>query len=250
MGNQDFGIYIGVGFFFLFGLIVLLVIDAARRQNLREQDLMALATRRGLTYLPNGMQLKSDTRGWFRSRKEDAPIAEFSDFFPLFKTGSSPRIPRALVGKDEQGTYWYLCDFSYDEHTTTTDNRSDTRTFWYSVVVGMVPMQLPTMHLRPETGMDRFGKMLGNREMEVESEEFNRRYFIKTSDERMSLDLLHPTAIETLLRQPALEWQMNGPFAMLYLLGHISADDYEGLMGCLKQFLDKIPEYYRQDHGY
>ncbi|MBS1725118.1 MAG: hypothetical protein JST51_00240 [Armatimonadetes bacterium] len=234
----------------VFPILAILTAIALRRQfNIREQELVALAHRRNLTYFPGGMRLKSDFLEWFGSPGGTGPLAEFTDFFPLFQLGSSRRIRPALVGKDSQSTYWYLFDYTY-EGSPADHEDSETTTCNYSVVVGMVPMQLPTMQLRPETNMDSLGKKLGIREMEVESEEFNRRYFIKTSDEKMSLDLLHPTAIETLLRQPALDWQMNGPFVMLHLLGHISADDYEGLMGCLKQFLDKIPEYYRQDHGY
>ncbi len=231
----------------LFGIvIVIFAVLASKARDLRYQQLSALAQRRQLNFLPEGMQLKSDTYRIF-GRDDGRPVAEFSEFFPFFKQGRSQRIRPALIGKDAHDTHWYLFDFTYEVENSNDDS---TTSYTESVVVAMLPMQMPTMSLTSENFMNRLGKRLGTREMQVESEEFNQRFFISTSDEKMSLDLLHPVAIELLLKLPAFEWQMAGPFAMLNLSGQISADDYEGLMGCLKQFIDTIPGYYRQDHGY
>lgn len=239
--------FIGPILLILFGaVIVLFAVMAAKARDLRYQQLSALAQRRQLNFFPEGMQLKSDTFRIF-GRDDGRPFAEFTEFFPFFKQGSSQRIRPALIGKDAEGTHWYLFDFTYEVKNSNDDS---TTSYTESVVVAMLPMQLPTMSLTPENFAHRLGKRLGVREMQVESEEFNQRFFISTSDQKMSLDLLHPLAIELLLKMPTFEWQMAGPFVMLNLSGELSADDYEGLMGCLKRFLDTIPGYYRQDHGY
>lgn len=225
-------------------LVILIGIANARYQNQREQALIALANKHGFTYLPNGMKMKDPEWSLFGSPPAAKPTAEFSDYFPLFRQGSSKRIEPAIVGTDSKGTTWYLFDYQYEE----TSNDSTT-TYRYSVVIANVPMMLPRMILSEEMGGGIFGKLFGGREMQVESEEFNRRYNIQTDDEKMALDILHPTAIETLLAQPPLEWQMTASYVMLHLRDELSASDYEGLMGCLALFLDKIPNYYRQDYA-
>ncbi|MBS1701150.1 MAG: hypothetical protein JST12_05785 [Armatimonadetes bacterium] len=236
--------------FVLFVVMVIVgLIFANQQQKKRYAALQELCNRMGLTFIEDGIPLPNSMGlgGLFGLSTPPPQMgiqAGFATFFPLFGHGSARRIEPALVGQDRDGNYWFLFDYRY----TVSSGKSST-TYHFSVVVAQVPLMLPTMSLAPENVGYSIGKFLGMREMQVESEEFNKRYFIKTTDEKMTLDLLNPIAIETLLRQPPYEWQMAGPYVMLHLSGQIQPELYEGLTVCIREFLAQVPAFYKQDHG-
>ena len=230
-------------------IFIVIAIVAANQQKKRVAELTALAERLNFTFLPSGIPLENsmDLFSFFGFSAPAVPnpySAEFINFFPLFSNGSSRRILPAMVGSDSAGSNWFLFDYQY-----TVSSGKSSHTHHFSVVVVQAKLAFPTMSLAPENVGFSVGKFFGMRELQVESEEFNKRYFIKTADEKMSLDLLHPVAIEALLKQPPYEWQMAGPFVMIHLDHHISGSEYEGLMSCVQEFLNQVPTYYRQDYG-
>ncbi|HLP00281.1 MAG TPA: DUF3137 domain-containing protein, partial [Fimbriimonas sp.] len=111
-----------------------------------------------------------------------------------------------------------------------------------------VDVQFPQLSLTREHFLNTVGKMLGAREVEVESEDFNKRYYVKTSDPKLTLDLLHPQMIETLLGQEPFDWHFSGPFLMIAVLGKASGPEFEQRMRYIQDFLNGIPDYYKQDN--
>lgn len=240
-GNLIIGLFVVV--------FIVIALLAANAQKKRRAELQALADRLHFTFLEGGIPMGSsigllDLLGLSAPAAPCPYSADFISFFPLFNQGSARRIGPAMVGYDNAGNGWFLFDYQY-----TISSGKNSTTYRFSVVVAQTTLALPTMTLSPENVGYSVGKFFGMRELQVESEDFNKRYFIKSSDNKMALDLLHPLAIETLLRQPNYEWQMAGPFVMLHLHRNISGPEFEGLMGCINEFLKQIPTYYRQDHG-
>lgn len=235
---------------FIVGFVVLAIIFivvAMAQQKKRREEYAALAARLGFTFYEGGLEMSNNLSlsnlFGFSGASQDYGT-QFTSFFSLFDRGSARTIRPAIVGYDSHGNEWFLFDYQY-----TVSNGKSSITYRFGVVVVKSTLVFPAMSLSPEGFGHAVGKLFGSREMQVESEDFNQRYFIKSSDEKMTLDLLHPVAIEALLSQPTHNWEMSGPFMMLHQSGTLAMEEFEHLMGCMNQFLDLIPTYYRQDYG-
>jgi hypothetical protein len=230
-----------------FAIVIWNYLEKQRRKRLAE--LTALAQNLNFVMLEEGIPMGNSIDllallGFSAPAPPSAYSADFLSFFPLFNSGSSRRIAPAIVGSDQLGNNWYLFEYRY-----TVSSGKNTTTYHFTVVIVQAPIVFPSMSLASENVLFSVGKFLGVKELQVESEEFNQRYFIKTTDEKMSLDLLHPIAIEALMRQPSYEWQFSGPFAMLHVTGGASVDQMGQMKTCIQEFLNQIPTYYRQDFG-
>ncbi len=241
-----------VVFLVAFLVIVFIVVIAVSLENDKKQrvaELSALADKLNLTFLEDGIPYE-DPNGFFSLFGSSEPnqssiySGDFVSAFPLFNEGTARTISPALVGLDQLGNNWYIFEYCY-----TVRSGKSTITHQFTVAIVQSQIEFPEMALQPEHVGHSIGKFLGMQELQVESEEFNKRYYIKTSDERRSLDLLHPVAIEVLLRQPDYEWHMNGQFAMIHVTGPAGADQIEQMKNCIDEFLSQIPTYYRQDYS-
>lgn len=246
--NLD-SVVIGLVVFLVFVLIVVLWVFSENERKRRELELSTLAEKLNLTFLEDGIPYENPNGFFslFRSAEPtDGPFnsGDFVAAFPLFNMGSARTISPAIVGQDNKGNGWFLFKYRY----TVSTGKSST-TYRFTVAIVRTPIEFPEIALQPENVGHTLGKFLGMRELQVESEEFNERYYIKTSDEKRSLDLLHPVAIEVLLRQPDYEWHMTGPFAMIHVTGSADADQIEQMKNCIDEFLLQIPTYYRQDYS-
>ncbi len=246
--DQDTVIIILVAILVVPAVIVIWFLSEKERKR-RAAELSILADNLNLNFLEYGMPYENPN-GFFSfagtSDPNESPTnsAVFVPVFPLFNQGSSRTISPALIGSDQAGNYWYLFEYRY----TISTGKSST-TYRFTVALVSATVAFPEMTLEPENVGFTIGKFLGMRELQVESEEFNQRYFVKTSDEKMSLDLLHPVAIECLLRQPNYEWSFSGPFAMIHVMGQLEPSQIVSMKGCIDEFLSQIPTYYRQDYG-
>lgn len=240
------GVVVGIagvlGIFGMFGLVVVVILAALKAQEKRTLELATLAERHGFEFYKDGMSMPQSVFT-FGKQSTCPHEPEFVPFFELYQLGSSRTIRPAIIGLDGNGTKWYLLDYRY-----TVSSGKNSHTYQYSVVVARVGMQFPKMSLTLQHFLHSVGKMLGAREVEVESEEFNKRYYVKTSDPKLALDLLHPQMIEYLLSQEPLEWHFSGPYVMIAVLGKATVQDFEQRMRYVQDFLDRIPDYYKQDN--
>jgi hypothetical protein len=87
------------------------------------------------------------------------------------------------------------------------------------------------------------------RELTLESEEFNRRYFVVASDPRATYDILHPQALDYLLKHSPRDWQFGEMFIMI-VAEAMSAADISSTIDEIRGFIELIPAYVREDKGF
>ncbi len=231
----------------VFGVVAVLVfviaILANKQQESRREALRLYAQQMGFQFVEGEIPVGGNNLLDLFSTPNLQGV-EFVQFFDLFQRGSSRKIHPMMLGQDKAGTNWYLMDYQY-----TTSNGKSTTTHHFSVVLGHLALAFPAMTLSPEGLGTALGKLVGMNELQVESEEFNRRYYIQTSDQKLSLDLLHPLAIQVLLAQPILNWEFRGPYIMLHLDSRATVEQFDAMRTYIDQFVVQIPNYYRQDYG-
>lgn len=219
--------------------------EAAKK---RREGLFQLAHHLGFEFYAEGPGFQRP-RGFSSLFSEDTDpfLAKFAMFSP-FGQGHTPEVKNLICGKRGDRD-WYLFDYSY-KTTQSNGKTTTTTTHPFGIVAVRLPVVFPVLALTPENVFHRIGSKLGMRELTFELEEFNRRYFITCDEARQAHDLLHPRAIDYLMRQAIRHWQFGGTYILLATPGRPQAMEFERQMRELDGFLDTIPDYVKQDRGF
>ncbi len=228
-------------------LVIVLAVAAYKHKRARQDALAAFAGGNGYQFYPDGL---SSGYSMFGNRLMEADsefVARFNSFFP-FHLGNFDHIEN-LVTKQEGESSIYAFDYYYIEKETDAKGTVRRDRHCYGVVAVRLGLLLPHVRLSPENILLRVGKAFGMRELTLESEEFNRKYFVVASDPRAAYDVLHPRAIEYLLRHPARDWQFGEMFIVV-IGGSLSAPEISRAVEEIRGFIDLIPGYVREDKGF
>jgi hypothetical protein len=214
-------------------LAVAFAILAARAERKRREGLADLADRLGFAFHP------SDPFG----------LAErYGGFAPLAR-GDSRYAYNVLTGeRPPLGVFAF--DFHYQTYSTDSKGRRHTHHHHASHLVVDHPYDLGRLLVRPEGFLDKVADALGFDDIDFESAEFSRRYWVKAGDKRLAYDLLHAQQIEFLLAQPKFGLICEGG-STLVSLGEKRADPegFEQMLRLARGFQERVPEYVRKDRA-
>jgi hypothetical protein len=156
------------------------------------------------------------SHGWTWVGRDDQWTERF-DGTP-FGEGDHRRALNVLTGTYRDRSL-VAFDYSYQTHSTDGQGHQSTTTHRYAVCVLGMPAYLPTFELTPEGLLGRVGTMLGMQDVELESEDFNRRYRVRCEDPKLAYDLLPARTMEMLLARPALHLRLAGAEALCWERG-------------------------------
>lgn len=147
-------------------------------------------------------QLASSMGLAFEHADNDAHDEEYAQF-EIFRRGHSRTAKHTMRGRIELfGKPCDICagDFRYKVTSGSGKSRS-TRTYHFSYLIVHPPWPAPALLVRPEGFFDKVKGALGFDDIDFESEEFSRRFWVQSSDKRFAYDVLHPRMMEFLLAQ-------------------------------------------------
>lgn len=233
-------------------LFAIIAYFSAKAQEHRRQELAAFAASNGFSaYVAQGSGCMNMGVGG-----SDWPGANLIDMFQGFEpfgTGLRPRAYNAVVGS-RNGRDYYLFDYQYETESTRTDSegrtQTDRTTHSFGIVAVRHPLNMQPLVIRHEGFFDKVAGALGFRDIQFESDEFNRRFKVSGPDEKFAFDILHPKAMEYLMSLPDRMWQIAGPLLLIYRSGGYSVGEYDSVMRQIDGFLDLVPEYVKQDIGF
>jgi len=130
--------------------------------------------------------------------------------------------------------------FDYRYRTGSGKNE---RTHTFSGVILRSPVPLKPLLIRREGLLDKIGEFLGADDIDFESAEFSRRFFVKSSDKRWAYDVIHQRMMEYLLAGPDL----NVEFGVQEVVASDGRDwrpaAFQAAADHLKGILDLLPDY-------
>jgi len=121
--------------------------------------------------------------------------------FRLFRKGDGRTLLNMLSGP-WRGEQMRAFDFDYHEEHTAPNGSTTRTTHAYSCVVLEVDAAFPHLAVDREGFVSRFGSALGSRDIEFESEEFNRRFHVASVDRKFAYELLDARMMQWLLHLP------------------------------------------------
>lgn len=216
----------------------------SRRIAARRLEIEALANRLGLRFTP-GSGKGCAFRAIDDYQVDDDPFGIVENFegFDPFGVGHSRTVEWVATGETGELT-WTLLDYAY----TTGSGKHRQRWFW-TVAICSAPLVFPGLRIRKQGVLDTIGEAVGLRDLQFESEEFNKAFFVTTADPRRTYDLLHPEAMEFLLHSGRWPLQFGGSYVVCALRPRVGAMALERLMTDVRDFINLIPDYVREDMG-
>jgi hypothetical protein len=201
------------------GLVVVPWLLAQRRV----EDMATVAARHGLEY----------------SRLD--PFGCTRVAFPLFRKGDG-RTAENVVWRDrEDGLALRAFDFSYfveARSDTGQVHRTHTR---FSCVMAQVDGSWPDVSITREGFVERALELVGLGDIDLESDEFNRRFALRSPDRRFAVTLVDARMIDFLVSTEALfAFFVKGRWVLL-VSEPVPPGMVPALMGVAERFVDTIP---------
>jgi hypothetical protein len=102
----------------------------------------------------------------------------------------------------------------------------------------------PDLLIRRENIGDKFIGSIGFDDIDFESEEFSRAYWVKSGNKRYAYDVIHPEMMEFLLKGPTPHVEIVRDVCLILEgWGRWAPDTFEGAPGWFEAFLDRWPEH-------
>lgn len=224
-------------------LVVVIALWAARLERMRAERLAEVAGHLGLVFMPGVVD--SDAMGcaplFGGAATDSVPVIDALEGFDPFGRGHSKKASHLLTGPRGEAE-WQCFDYRF-----TTGSGKHRRTHTYGIVAARVPWVFAGLEIRPEGVLDRLGAVVGWKDIQFESEQFNRAYFVTSPDPEQAYAILHPEALEMLLQNSPRNWQFRGDMVVLAKQGVHSPEETLRAVADVEGFLGLLPAYVRQD---
>ncbi|MDP3892477.1 DUF3137 domain-containing protein [Nocardioides sp.] len=182
--------------------------------------------------------------GWGYLQRDDQWGRSFTG--RPFNQGHNRQSRHVLTGEHD-GRPFVAFDFIYHTTERSTNSQGHTTTrevaHPYSVVALRSDTPLPALAVTPEGFFGRLAGRLTNRDIELESENFNRAFTVTCADRKFAFDVLHPRLMEKLLTYRDLSFRFERHWLLAIHQGKHTAADLMRRVGALDLVLDEIPDF-------
>lgn len=192
-----------------------------------------------------------------RRRKELAEWALSKDL--TFIAGKRGSFDSEYPGFDclQKGHSRYACNLMYgaiagriflgcDYHYVTGSGRSSTP-HDISLIIVKSPILLKSLLIRPETFADKLAALAGFDDINFESAEFSRKFFVKAPNKKWAYDIIHQRMMEFLLSMPQFAIQFETLSVIVYRESRFSPEDFEAAIYLVNGIFERIPDYVTQN---
>ncbi len=204
----------------------------------RRLDLLALSGRLGLSF----------------SQGHDMNHDEEFGHFELFSRGFGRSAYNTLSGEIVIGGVGghpmrvKMGDYKYKTRQGSGKNRR-TVTHRFSYCIVMLPwVGMPGVLIRKEGFFDKVGAAFGFDDIDFESSEFSKKYFVKSPNKKLAYDICHPRMIEWLLEtEPSVVDMERGRLCMTEGARVWKVERFEYTLGWVDRFIEQWPEFVVKD---
>jgi len=162
---------------------------------------------------------------------------------PVFKKGHSKQAKNNLFGMMTLGGYPVHVRMGDYRYTTGHGKHSQTHRISYAAF--QLPfVGTPDLLIRRENIGDKLIGGIGFDDIDFESEEFSRTFWVKSGQKKHAYDVIHPKMMEFLLRGPTPHVEIVQDVCLIREgWGHWDPATFEGAPGWFQAFLDRWPEH-------
>jgi hypothetical protein len=192
----------------------------------RRQELLAWGLARGLTFDPS---------------ERDGFDSQFAAFECLQK-GENQYAHNILEG-DWHGRKILAFDYHYETESHDSKGGTTHESHEFSAVILFSPTPLEPLAIRPEGFFDKVTEFFGKEDINFESAEFSRKFYVTAPDKKWAYDVLHQRTMEFLLGSPVFNIQFTWNCAIAYDDSTFDSKDFQAAAEVLQGILDRLPDY-------
>jgi len=199
---------------------------AIQQERKRRDALRAVAQRLGLRFDPG--KDRSIHRAFGHS---------------LFQKGRSREASNNISGVATLAGY--PVEVRMGDYQYVTGSGKSRQTHRHSFACFLLPfVGIPDLLIRKEGIGDKLLGGLGFDDIDFESEEFSRRFWVKSGDKRFAYDVVHPRMMEFLMEGPTPQVEIVRDVCLVQEgRSRWDPDTFEGAVGWFKAFLSRWPEH-------
>lgn len=184
--------------------------------------------------------------GWQYIARDDQRALQWQR--PPFNQGYDHRATDVLLGTFA-GRQIEVFDYSYKEQTTDSKGNTSSTTYRFAVCALALPAWLPYLEVGPESVLSRLGNVVGVHDIEIESEDFNRKFRVHSDNRKFASDVLSPRLAQTLLSLPPYHWRTDGASLVSWSQGVLKPEAIQPWATALSGVVDSIPAFVWHDQG-
>ncbi|MCY2924561.1 MAG: hypothetical protein NT031_03840 [Planctomycetota bacterium] len=211
---------VGLIAIFVFVAIVLVII-AAGQAGARRKAMEQWAGGRGLAFDP-------DRQEGFDDRFEE---------FSCLRQGSSRYADNVI-----SGNWGDRAILAFDYHYTTGSGKNR-HSHSFSAVILESEIELKDLMIRQETFGDKMGAFFGFDDIDFESAQFSKEFYVRASDRKWAYDVIHARTMELLLASPRFSIQMAPRRVMAWRTSRLEPAELGQAATLVAGILDGMPQY-------
>ena len=179
----------------------------------------------------------AESKGWHFTAEKDKNMSTRFPEFKYLRRGHSRYAYNIMHGRHEEQEIT-----AFDYHYVTGHGKSR-KVHNISVFILGSLLSLKPLYIRPENIFDRVSDFFGHDDIDFESAEFSRKFFIKAPDKRWAYHVIHQQMMEYLLLAPTFHIQMDGEHIMLWRNRRFNEQDFDAAFALILGILSRLPEY-------
>ncbi len=192
----------------------------------RRKELSAWALSKGLFFSPD---------------KDDSFDSQYMNFQCLQE--GHDRYARNVMQGALAGRQFIGCDYNY-----TTGSGKDSNHHHFSLVIVNSPIFLKPLLIRPENLLDKIAACVGLNDINFESAEFSKKFYVNSTDKKWAYDIIHPQMMEFLLASPVFSIQFDSLSVIVYRHCTFSPADFDAAVDLINGIFERIPDYVIQSN--
>ena len=189
----------------------------------------------------------ASVRGYSFSPDKVRGLDDIYSAFDCLKQGNN-RYAYNIIEGNAGGRQLNAFDYHY-QVTTHTGKSTQTHHYYFSALIIDSPIVLKALFIRPETFMDKIGEFVGLDDIDFESAEFSKKFYVKSSDKKWAYDVIHQGMMAFLLAAPRFSIQFDLTRVMIWRSECFEVEDFQAAMEVVNGIFERIPEYVVEQQG-
>ncbi len=186
------------------------------------------------------LQAYAASLGWQFIAERDKGMSARYPSFKCLKRGHSRWAYNIMRGSRDQR------DVTAFDYHYVTGHGKHRQVHNFSALVVQSPLSLKSLYIRPENIFDKVSDFFGADDIDFESAEFSRKFFIKAPEKRWAYDVIHQQMMAYLMEAPRFHVQLEEEDIMVWRSSRFKEEDFEDAIALIQGILERLPGYVRK----